>query len=256
MRIWLAPLVLLATTAVPASAGASSIVYLRSGDIWRASPTGAHKEVVVRARGLTTASPPRGAAWGIRSTRPAPACAGTTTPPATCPASPARSTRRRPTAAGSSPAGDPRAARPRRPVRDPAGAEVLHPGLRRDERHALDARREPDRRAAHQRPRLAFVPARRHGDRGRVRQPPQGLRGLVLQARRSRRALLVRSHEPRAAPGPPQVTRGSDFIAVTTDRDNPVSKDDETPSATCPARRRRLPTATASGPTRTARSPG
>jgi hypothetical protein len=53
VRNWLAPLLLVGALAAPGSAGASSIVYLKGGDIWRASPGGAHKEVVVRARGAT-----------------------------------------------------------------------------------------------------------------------------------------------------------------------------------------------------------
>jgi hypothetical protein len=56
VRPWLAAPLLVAALAAPGSAGASSIVYVKGGDIWRASPGGARKEIVVRARGATTFS--------------------------------------------------------------------------------------------------------------------------------------------------------------------------------------------------------
>ena len=57
MRRWFVPLTVVALAGVASPPGAaSSIVYVKGGDIWRASPGGARKEIVVRARGATTFS--------------------------------------------------------------------------------------------------------------------------------------------------------------------------------------------------------
>jgi hypothetical protein len=59
----------LAAVAAPCAA-ASSIVYVKGGDVWRAAPNGARKHVVVRAAGISFFSAvtqdDRGRLWAVR----------------------------------------------------------------------------------------------------------------------------------------------------------------------------------------------
>jgi hypothetical protein len=72
MRRWLMPLTLFALVVGIASqpAAASSIVYVKGGDIWRYAPNGARKRVIVRAPGITAFSAvtqdDRGRLWAVR----------------------------------------------------------------------------------------------------------------------------------------------------------------------------------------------
>lgn len=71
MRRWLVPLTLVALVGIASPpAAASSIVYVKGGDIWRYSVTGARKRVIVRAPGITAFSAvtqdDRGRLWAVR----------------------------------------------------------------------------------------------------------------------------------------------------------------------------------------------
>jgi hypothetical protein len=71
MRRWLVPLTLVALVGIASPpAAASSIVYVKGGDIWRFSPRDGRKRVVVRAPGITFFSAvtqdDRGRLWAVR----------------------------------------------------------------------------------------------------------------------------------------------------------------------------------------------
>ena len=123
MRRWLVPVTLVALAGIASPpAAASSIVYVKGGDIWRyrlrraqARDRPSARDHRVQRRdpgrprapvGGARAGAPLGALHGAgaasasRSTRLGPASGCTTIPSATCPGSPARSTRRSPTTAG------------------------------------------------------------------------------------------------------------------------------------------------------------
>jgi sugar lactone lactonase YvrE len=70
MRRWLVPVTLVALVGIASPpAAASSIVYVKGGDIWRYSPNGARKRVVVRAPGISFFSAvtqdDRGRLWAV-----------------------------------------------------------------------------------------------------------------------------------------------------------------------------------------------
>ena len=252
MRRWLVPLTLVALAGIASPpAAASSIVYVKGGDIWRYSVAGARKRVIVRAPGAGAFSAvtqdDRGRLWAVREParrweRYSPAgrrlgkpfnTAGTglalhydpvrNLPGFAGPLDAQVSA----TAAPLAHLGHPRAARPCRSLRDPARAPSISSRSSTRPTSPTAATTRTSRPASDQRPRLALVAARRHVHRRALHQPAQGLWHLVRAGADPRAALWFGPTNSAFRLAHPEVTRRGDHIAATIDTHNALSKDEE-----------------------------